>query len=212
MPRSKYNILIVDDERNIREILQIFLIEEGYNVSVADNGQSGLEAVRSNIFDLVITDLKMPKLSGFDLLKRIKEISPETVVVIITAFGTTESAVEAMKLGAFDYIQKPFKIDDIRLVLKNALEKQGLQREMSILKEQLKTTSIDSIIGESPAMIDMFSVISKTASSSANILITGESGTGKELVAKAIHKLSPRKDNHFVAVNCAAIPDGLLES
>ena len=135
MKKSKRKILVVDDEQNIRKLLQIFLTEEGYNVEVADNGESGLEAVRNHIFDLVITDLKMPKLSGFDLLKGIKEISPDTIVVIITAFGTTESAVEAMKLGAFDYIQKPFKIDDIRLIVKNALDKHSLQEELSILKK-----------------------------------------------------------------------------
>lgn len=212
MKKSKRKILVVDDEKSIREILHIFLKEEGYKVTLADNGQSGLNALRNDIFDLIITDLKMPKSSGIELLKAIKEESPETVVVIITAFGSTESAVEAMKLGAFDYIQKPFKIDDIRLVIKNALEKQELRKEVSVLKEQLKTPSLENIIGESDAMLNLFSLISKTASSSANVLITGESGTGKELVAKAIHNISPRKDNNIVAINCAAIPEGLLES
>jgi two-component system response regulator PilR (NtrC family) len=212
MKKSKRKILVVDDEQNIRKLLKIFLTEEGYSVEVADNGESGLEAVKNHIFDLVITDLKMPKLSGFDLLKGIKEISPDTIVVIVTAFGTTESAVEAMKLGAFDYIQKPFKIDDIRLIVKNALDKHALQEELSILKEQFKSTSLENIIGNSPAMLNLFSLISKTASSNANVLITGESGTGKELVAMAIHNMSPIKDNRFVAINCAAIPEGLLES
>lgn len=212
MRKSKAKILIVDDEQNIREVLSIFLKDEGYTVSVAGDGQSALEAIKNDIFDLVITDLKMPKFSGFDLLKSVKESSPETVVVIITAYGTTESAVEAMKLGAFDYIQKPFKINDVRLIVKNALEKQKLQEEVSLLKEQIKTPSLENIIGESSAMRDLFSLISKTASSNSNVLITGESGTGKELIAKAIHKLSQRANNHFVAVNCAAIPDTLLES
>ncbi len=193
-------------------MLSIFLKDEGYTVSVAIDGKSALETIKNDIFDLVITDLKMPKVSGFDLLKSIKETSPETVVVIITAYGTTESAVEAMKLGAFDYIQKPFKINDIRLIVKNALERQELQKEVSLLKERVKTPSLENIIGESAAMRDLFSLISKTASSNANVLITGESGTGKELVAKAIHNLSQRKSNRFVAVNCAAIPDSLLES
>ena len=212
MKKSKGKILVVDDERNMREVLEIFLKGEGYDVVVADGGESGMEAIRKDIFDLVITDLKMPKVSGFDLLKTIKNISPETTVVIITAFGTTESAVEAMKLGAFDYIQKPFKNNDIRLVVKNALEKQKLQKDVSILKEQLRPPSLENIIGESAPMRELFSVISKVAQSNANVLIVGESGSGKELVAKAIHNLSQRKERHFVAINCAAIPENLLES
>lgn len=212
MKKKSGKILIVDDENNIRELLKIFLEEEGYDVNTANNGKAGVEAIRNNIFDLVITDLKMPEVSGFELLKTVKETTPDTVVVIITAFGTTESAVEAMKHGAFDYIQKPFKIDDIRLIVKNALEKHVLQEQLSILREQLKKKSLEHIIGESSAMLDLFSIISKTASSNSNILITGESGTGKELVAKAIHNLSPRKDSLFVTINCAAIPEGLLES
>ncbi len=212
MRNSKGKILVVDDEKSMREVLEIFLKGEGYDVLVADGGESGIEAIKKDIFELVITDLKMPKVSGFDLLKVIKDISPNTIVVIITAFGTAESAVEAMKLGAFDYIQKPFKMNDIRLVVKNALGKQRLQKDVLILKEQLKTPFLENIIGKSPVMLELFSVISKFARSNANVLIAGESGTGKELVAKAIHNLSPRKEHHFVAINCAAIPEGLLES
>jgi two-component system response regulator PilR (NtrC family) len=208
----KGRILVVDDEKSIREILQIFLKNEGYSVSVANDGESAIEAVKKDIFNLVITDMKMPKASGLDLLKRVKKISSDIVVVIITAFGTTESAVEAMKLGAYDYIQKPFQMDDIRLVVKNALEKQKLQKDVSILKEQLMPPSLENIIGRSPAVKSLFGVVAKSAESTASVLITGESGTGKELFAKAIHSLSSRKDNHFVAVNCAAIPEGLLES
>jgi two-component system response regulator PilR (NtrC family) len=212
MAYSKGRILVVDDEQSMREVLDIFLSNEGYNVTVAGNGVSGVDAVKKDIFDLVITDMKMPKLGGLELLKNIKQISPDTVVVIATAFGSTESAVEAMKLGAYDYIQKPFQMDDIRLVVSNALEKMKLQKDVSILKEQLKSPSLENIIGNSQPMQAMFTIISKTAESNASVLITGESGTGKELVAKAIHSLSPRKDNRFVALNCAAIPEGLLES
>jgi two-component system response regulator PilR (NtrC family) len=212
MKKLKGKILVVDDEKSMREILEIFLKSEGYGVTVANNGESALGAMKYDSFDLIITDMKMPKVGGLELLKNVKEISPETVVVIITAFGTTESAVEAMKLGAFDYITKPFQMDDIRLVVKNALERQKLQHEVSILKGQLKPPSLENILGSSPSMLELFSIISRTSESNANVLITGESGTGKELVAKAIHGLSPRKDQHFVAINCAAIPEGLLES
>jgi len=212
MKKSKGRILVVDDEKSMREILEIFLENEGYSVSVAANGELAVEALKKDIFDLVISDMKMPRMGGLELLKNVKENSPDTIFVVMTAFGTTESAVEAMKLGAYDYIQKPFQMDDIRLVVKNALEKQKLQKDVSILKDQLQIPSIENIIGESRAMQDLFTIISKSASSSANVLIIGESGTGKELVARAIHNMSQRKDNHFVAVNCAAIPDGLLES
>jgi two-component system response regulator PilR (NtrC family) len=212
MKKTKGKILVVDDEKSMREILEIFLKSEGYGVSVAENGEKAIEAVKKDIFDLIITDMKMPKVGGLELLKNVKQITPDTVVVIVTAFGTTESAVAAMKLGAYDYIQKPFQMDDIRLVVKNALEKQKLQKDVSILKQQLKPPSLENIIGKSQSMQTLFSVISKTSESNASVLITGESGTGKELVAKAIHSLSPRKDNHFVAINCAAIPEGLLES
>jgi len=210
--KGKGNILIVDDERSMREVLEIFLKNEGYNVTTAGDGMTAIEAIQKDIFDLVITDLRMPNISGIDLLKTIKEISPDTVVVIITAFGTTESAVEAMKLGAFDYIQKPFRMDDIRLVVNNAIERQRLTEEVSILKRQVAVPSLENIIGQSPVMLNLFSIIKKIAPSDANVLITGESGTGKELVARAIHNLSTRRDSHFVAINCAAIPEGLLES
>ncbi len=212
MKKAMGNILVVDDEKSMREILEIFLKSEGYNVSVANNGEVAVEAIKNDIFDLVISDMKMPKMGGLELLKNIKEIAPDTVVVIVTAFGTTESAVDAMKHGAYDYIQKPFQMDNIRLVIKNALEKHKLQQDVSLLKEQLKTPSLNNIIGSSPAMQSLFNIVSKSAESAASVLVTGESGTGKELVAKAIHTLSPRKNNHFVAVNCAAIPEGLLES
>lgn len=212
MTKAKGNILVVDDEKSMREILEIFLKSEGYGVATAENGEKAIEAVKKDIFDLIITDMKMPRVNGLELLRSVKQITPDVAVVLITAFGTTESAVEAMKLGAYDYIQKPFQMDNIRLVVKNALDKQKLKKDVSILKQQLKPLSLENIIGQSQPMQALFSVISKTAESNASVLITGESGTGKELVAKAIHSLSPRKDNHFVAINCAAIPEGLLES
>ncbi|GBE05254.1 MAG TPA: sigma-54-dependent Fis family transcriptional regulator [Nitrospirae bacterium] len=212
MKGSKGKILVVDDERSMREVLEIFLKGEGYDVTVADGGRSGIEAAKKDIFDLVITDLKMPRVGGVEVLRNVKSMHPDTVVVIITAFGSTESAIEAMKLGAYDYIQKPFKTDDIRLAVKNALEKRKLQKDVLILKEQLKFPHLENIIGKSQAMVEMFFLIPKVAGSDANVLISGESGSGKELVSKAIHNLSPRKDNAFIAINCAAIPENLLES
>jgi two-component system response regulator PilR (NtrC family) len=131
MNKTKGNILVVDDEKSMREILEIFLTSEGYKVSVAENGEKAIDAVKKDIYDLVITDMNMPKVGGLELLKNVKQLNPDTIVVIITAFGTTESAVEAMKLGSYDYIQKPFQMDDIRLVVKNALEKQKLQKDVS---------------------------------------------------------------------------------
>lgn len=212
MTDTKGRILVVDDEKSMREVLRIFLGNEGYDVSVANNGEEAIEAVKKDIFDLIITDMKMPKAGGLELLKSAKQLSPDTVVVIITAFGSADSAVEAMKLGAYDYIQKPFQMDEIRLVVKNALEKQKLRKDVTVLQEQLPPFSLENIIGESAPMLELFEMIKKTSSSTANALITGESGTGKELVARAVHNLSPRRGERFVAVNCAAIPEGLLES
>jgi two-component system response regulator PilR (NtrC family) len=212
MKKIEGRILVVDDEKSMREILQIFLRNEGYEVTTANNGEVAVEALKKDIFDLVITDMKMPRMDGLELIKNIKEMTPETAVILITAFGTTESAIDAMKHGAYDYIQKPFQMNDIRLIVKNALERQNLQKDVSVLKQKVETPSLENIIGSSPAMQKLFKVISKAAESSANVLMTGESGTGKELVANAIHNLSPRKDKRFVAVNCAAIPEGLLES
>jgi len=195
----------------MREILEIFLKSGRIRgVNCRKRGKA-IEAIKNDIFDLIITDMKMPKVGGLELLKNVKQITPDTVVVIITAFGTTDSAVEAMKLGAYDYIQKPFQLDNIRLVVKNALEKQKLQKDVSLLKQQLKPPSLENIIGKSPSMQTLFSIIAKTAESNASVLIIGESGTGKELVAKAIHSLSPRKRATLLPL-IGSYTEGLLES
>jgi len=161
----------------------------------------------------VITDMKMPKGDGFEVLKKIKEISPATIVIMITAFGNTETAIEAMKLGAYDYVSKPFNIDEIRLIVKKAIEKKREAEELSLLREKVETTySLENIIGQSPKMQELFKLIPRIAQSNSNVLILGESGSGKELVASALHNLSHRKEKNFVAINCAAFPEGLLES
>lgn len=213
MTQDKSKILIIEDEKNMREILSMLLEGEGYMVVTAPDGTTGIEQLRKDIYDLVITDIKMPGCDGFDVLREAKEISPETLVIMITAFGTTESAVEAMKLGAYDYIHKPFKIDEIRLVVKNAIEKKRLRGEVSVLREKIRTTyELGNIFYKSAKMQELLRTLPKIAETNSNVLITGESGTGKEFFATALHNLSPRKENNFVAINCASLPEGLLES
>ena len=213
MEKHRGRILIVEDEKSMREVLKILLEGERYEVVSASDGLEGLSYLANDIFDLVITDIKMPKVDGFELLKKTKEISPDTIVIMITAFGTTEAAIEAMKSGAYDYINKPFKIDEIRLIVEKALEKKRLSEEVSLLRKRVKTTyRLENIIGQSPQMQELFRLIPKVAQSSSNVLIIGESGSGKELVAAALHNLSNRKDRNLVAINCAAFPEGLLES
>jgi len=206
-------LLIIEDEKGMNEVLRILLEAEGYEVVSAFDGFEGVELLKNDIYDLVVSDIKMPGLNGFEVLKAVKEISPDTIVIMITAFGTTESAIEAMKLGAYDYINKPFKIDEIRLVIQKALEKRTLAREIRLLKEHVSSTyELENIIGKSPAMQKLLISLPKIAQSLSNVLITGESGSGKELIARAIHNLSQRSKMNFVALNCAAFPEGLLES
>lgn len=213
MENTKGRVLIVEDERSMREVLKILLEEETYDVTTAADGMEGIDQIRSNIFDLVITDIKMPRADGFEVLRHVKEIAPDTIVLMVTAFGTTEAAVEAMKQGAYDYIHKPFKIDEIRLIVKKAFEKKQLKEEVSLLREKFQSSfGLENIIGKSEKMLELFRLIPRVANSSSTVLITGESGTGKELVATALHNLSPRKNKNFVTINCATFPEGLLES
>jgi two-component system response regulator PilR (NtrC family) len=213
MSNYKAKILLVEDEKSMREILTMLLESEGYNVVAAHGGQEGISSLEKDIFDIVITDIKMPDVDGFGVLAKVKEISPETAVIMITAFGTMESALEAMKLGAYDYVHKPFKIDEIRLIVENTLDRKRLKTEVSLLRETVKSTyEVENIVGKSPKMQVILNLIPKVAPNNSNVLITGESGTGKELVAAALHNLSPRAHNNFVAINCASFPEGLLES
>ncbi len=213
MKKPKGKLLIVEDEKSMREVLKILLEGEGYDVVTASDGLEGIACLDNDIFDLVVTDIKMPKVDGFEVLKKIKEISPDTIVIMITAFGTKDSAIEAMKLGAYDYISKPFNIDEIRLIVKKAIEKKREHVELSILRQKVDASyAIENIIGQSPKMQELFRIIPRIAQSNSNVLITGESGSGKELVAHAMHNLSLRKEKNFVTINCAAFPEGLLES
>lgn len=206
-------ILVVDDEISMREFLAILLEREGYATSLAADAEAALKLLESEEFALVISDVNMPGLSGIRLLERIKQISPETAVLLITAFSTAEQAVEAMKLGAYDYIAKPFKVEEIKVLVRNALEKRNLQRENIRLQQEIQERySFSGFIGKSKKMRDVYSLIEKVSASNVNVLILGESGTGKELAARAIHYNSPRKKKQFVAVNCGAIPENLMES
>ncbi len=206
-------ILVVDDERSLREVLSIMLKRAGYAVTEAEDGEEAIGHVNREIFDLVITDLRMPKADGMAVLKAVKSSSPETVVLVITAFATADSAVDAMKQGAYDYLTKPFQVDEVQLIIRNALEKRRLSAENILLKREMASqSSFAQIIGQSEAIQKVFDVVRKVADAKSNVLIFGESGTGKELVARAIHYNSARSPMPFVAVNCSAVPETLLES
>jgi two-component system NtrC family response regulator len=209
----KPKILIIDDDTSLRRVLEYNLQEAGYLVYAAASGEDGLHLFSEETPALVISDMKMPGMDGMQVLKAIKEISPETLVIMITAFGTVDVAVEAMKAGAYDYITKPFNRDDLRLTVAKALKFSCLAVENKRLKSELADQSdFRSIVGSSPQMGKVFEIVRKVADTEASVLITGESGTGKELVARSIHRQSSRRDAPFIAINCAAIPRDLLES
>jgi two-component system response regulator PilR (NtrC family) len=209
----KDKILVADDEQSMREFLDIMLKKEGYKVSLASNGEEVAKLVENDLFDLALLDIRMPKLDGISTLKKIKASTPETVVIMITAYASADTAIKAMKEGAYDYITKPFKVEEIKLIIKNALEKKNLQKENILLKQVVRDRfHFGNIIGQSPKMVALYDLLEKVSPTKTNILITGESGTGKELVAKAIHYNSPRKDKPFVTLNCGAIPESLIES
>lgn len=209
----KSRILVVDDEESIREFLEIMLRKEGYEVSCVEDGQKALDVLKKKSFDMVISDMQMPNMTGLQLLKEVKDQFPDMLFMMITAFGTTETAVEAMKLGAYDYITKPFKIDEVRLNIANALRSQNLEVENRTLKKELgREYSFQNLVGNSEAMHRIYEMIKRVSQTPTNILVTGDSGTGKEMVAKAIHFNGPLKDKPFVTVNCGAIPESLMES
>ncbi|NTW70494.1 MAG: sigma-54-dependent Fis family transcriptional regulator [Chlorobiaceae bacterium] len=209
----KAKILVIDDDTSLRRVLEYNLEEEGYEVQAAASGEKGLSLMEHFQPDLVITDMKMTGMNGLMVLKIIKERSPDTLVIIITAFGTVDVAVEAMKSGAYDYITKPFNREALKLTVRKALQFCNLTEENKRMKSELSDKSdFQTIIGSSEEMEKVFEVIRKVADTEAPVLITGESGTGKELVARSIHANSSRRNGPFVTINCAAIPRDLLES
>jgi two-component system, NtrC family, response regulator PilR len=205
-------ILVVDDEKSMREFLEILLTKEGYGVTVAENGTAACQILESTPFDMVITDIRMKDIDGIGVLRKAKSADPEAMVVLISAFATAETAVEAMKEGAYDYIPKPFKVNEIKRIVKESLDSRSSRVAEETEEGEKDPLHLGTFIGESPQMRRVYDLIKKVACTKSNILVTGESGTGKELVASAVHRLSERRNNPFVAINCAGIPENLIES
>ncbi len=203
-------ILVIDDEKSIRNTLKDILGFEGYQVEMAENGIIGLELVKSTDFDIILCDIKMPEMDGLEVLEQIMQIKPESTVVMISGHGTIDTAVEAIKKGAFDFIEKPLDLNRLLITLRNASDKTALVKETIILKQ--KVGKKFEIIGESASIKKMLEICDRVAPTEARVLITGANGTGKELVARRLHEFSPRAENPFVEVNCAAIPSELIES
>jgi two-component system response regulator AtoC len=210
---STNRILLIDDEENFRHMLSVILKKRGYDVETASDGIDGLKKVDSGAFDTVLCDIRMPQMDGLEFLKEAQKVGCESTIIMMSAYGTLDTAIEAMKLGAYDYISKPFKPDEIILTLKKAEERERLRRENLFLKKEVqKEYSFENIISKNERMRQIFDTITKVAKYKSTILIAGESGTGKELVAKAIHFNSDRSNHPFIPVNCGAIPENLLES
>jgi len=206
-------ILVVDDERSMTDLLGIMLRKEGYEVLSAGSRATAADVLARGPVDMVITDVKLPDGDGIEILRHVKGASPETAVIVMTAYGSTQSAVGAMKLGAHDYLIKPFDVDELKIVVRSAFERQRLSEENVLLKTEFRTRhGLDRIVGNSPPMTALFNLVRSVAPTSSTVMLSGESGTGKELVAKAIHAMSRRKEEPFVSINCGALPETLLES
>jgi DNA-binding NtrC family response regulator len=210
---SKARIVVIDDEINAAQALETLLREDGYEVARAHDARTGLQLLEKVEPDVVLTDLRMPGMDGIELLGKIKEVRPHTMVVLMTAYGTVKTAVKAMKLGAEDYLSKPIDVEELEVVLGKALDKKRLLDEARVLKDRLHNKyRFDNLVGESPEMLSAFKTIRQVAPSTASVLLLGESGTGKELFAQALHQNSPRRDKPFIRVACASLPETLLES
>jgi len=210
---DRKKVLIVDDESGMRHMRSVLLEREGYDIETAENGQEGLNKIKSEDYDLVLCDIRMPEMDGLSFLERAKSVSRNVPVIMMSAFGNVDTAIEAMKKGAYDYVSKPFKADEILLRLQRLTKQESLVHENENLKRVLhQQTSFNNIVARSPKMLDIFDTIRKISEYKTTVLITGESGSGKELIAQAIHFNSPRANKPFVAINCSAIPETLLES
>ena len=208
-----YNILVIDDEAAQRDVLTGYLKKKGYKIFSASSGKEGIDTAKDNSVDIILSDFKMPDLNGIEVLQEVKKINPEISFVIVTAYGTVENAVKAMRLGAFDYISKPVDLDELDLMIERIIEHKNLKSENQLLKNQLQEKhKISSIVSQSQKMEEVINVAARVADSKATVLITGENGTGKEVLAKAIHYMSSRKEKPFVAVNVPALTETLLES
>jgi two-component system response regulator AtoC len=206
-------ILVIDDEENMRHMLAVLLEKEGYQVDNAADGKQGLDLASESFYDLILCDLKMPVMDGMAFLENFQDMQLESTVIVMSAYGTLDTAIEAMKRGAYDYVSKPFKPDEIMLTLRKAEERERLRKENRLLQQSVRERySFAQMIGRSPAMQEIFATIEKVADYKTSVLVTGDSGTGKELIARAIHYNSPRADKPLVTVNCGAIPETLLES
>ena len=216
MQDSRKQLLIIDDEENMRHMLTAILSRQGYEVKAVSNGEDGLQQLQQEQFDFVLCDIKMPVMDGMEFLRQAAILEHASTIIMMSAYGSVDSAIEAMQLGAYDYISKPFKAEEILLVLKKAEERERLQQENADLRRQLAGVggeySFGRMIGKSKKMQDVFSLAEKVAVHPTTVLVTGESGTGKELVARGIHNSSPRSEKPFIAVNCGGIPENLLES
>jgi len=211
--KGNAHILVVEDEQDMLLGLRKILSKQGHRVQIAETGSIGAQKLEQSYFDIVITDLKMPGMDGMELLRKAKEAYSDIIVVMITGYGTVESAVEAMKLGAYDYITKPFDPERIKTVVRKALKQIALINENRYLKQKMREVSgTRNIVGDSREMQKVFKIVDKVASTDTTVLILGESGTGKELIARYVHYNSPRKDQIFIAVNCGALRESLLES
>ena len=206
-------MLVVDDELSMRELLEVMLNMEGYEVSCAENGSKAISMIEKTDYDLLLCDIRLGDITGIEVIKALKKQNQDTVIIMISAYATTEAAVEAMNQGAYDFVPKPFDNEELKQTIKKALDIKTLEHEKEILDDELKKTlHFGKIVGNNPSMIYIYNLVRQVAKTKTSILITGESGTGKELIAKAIHDLSRRCDNHFVVLNCGGIPETLMES